>query len=106
MSPMFLHSPWGVEELSLGISSGSNGDTGKGMAPFPCQLISFLFCFSAEPRSYVESVARTATTGRAGNLPAAQPVGLEVPARNGAFGNSFTVPSPISTSSPIHSMDG
>ncbi|XP_052530745.1 tensin-1 isoform X17 [Tympanuchus pallidicinctus] len=59
-----------------------------------------------EPRSYVESVARTATTGRAGNLPAAQPVGLEVPARNGAFGNSFTVPSPISTSSPIHSMDG
>uniref|UniRef100_A0A669PGS8 Tensin 1 n=1 Tax=Phasianus colchicus TaxID=9054 RepID=A0A669PGS8_PHACC len=59
-----------------------------------------------EPRSYVESVARTATTGRAGNLPTAQPVGLEVPARNGAFGNSFTVPSPISTSSPIHSMDG
>ncbi|XP_046777164.1 tensin isoform X17 [Gallus gallus] len=59
-----------------------------------------------EPRSYVESVARTATTGRAGNLPAAQPVGLEVPARNGAFGNSFTVPSPVSTSSPIHSVDG
>uniref|UniRef100_A0A669P9J4 Tensin 1 n=1 Tax=Phasianus colchicus TaxID=9054 RepID=A0A669P9J4_PHACC len=62
--------------------------------------------FSSCPRSYVESVARTATTGRAGNLPTAQPVGLEVPARNGAFGNSFTVPSPISTSSPIHSMDG
>ncbi|XP_065606648.1 tensin-1 isoform X9 [Cyrtonyx montezumae] len=59
-----------------------------------------------EPRSYVESVARTATTGRAGNLPAAQPAGLEVPARNGAFGNSFTVPSPVSTSSPIHSVDG
>ncbi|XP_032301825.1 tensin-1 isoform X2 [Coturnix japonica] len=59
-----------------------------------------------EPRSYVESVARTATTGRAGNLPAAQPVGMEVPARNGAFGNSFTVPSPVSTSSPIHSVDG
>ncbi|XP_021253359.1 tensin-1 isoform X5 [Numida meleagris] len=60
----------------------------------------------AEPRSYVESVARTATTGRAGNLPATQPAGLEVPARNGAFSNSFTVPSPVSTSSPIHSMDG
>ncbi|XP_021253357.1 tensin-1 isoform X3 [Numida meleagris] len=59
-----------------------------------------------EPRSYVESVARTATTGRAGNLPATQPAGLEVPARNGAFSNSFTVPSPVSTSSPIHSMDG
>uniref|UniRef100_A0A8C3GE53 Tensin 1 n=1 Tax=Cairina moschata TaxID=8855 RepID=A0A8C3GE53_CAIMO len=59
-----------------------------------------------EPRSYVESVARTATTGRGGTLPAAQPGGLEVPTRNGAFGNSFTAPSPVSTSSPIHSMDG
>uniref|UniRef100_A0A8C3BA64 Tensin 1 n=1 Tax=Cairina moschata TaxID=8855 RepID=A0A8C3BA64_CAIMO len=58
------------------------------------------------PRSYVESVARTATTGRGGTLPAAQPGGLEVPTRNGAFGNSFTAPSPVSTSSPIHSMDG
>uniref|UniRef100_A0A8C3BAK5 Tensin 1 n=1 Tax=Cairina moschata TaxID=8855 RepID=A0A8C3BAK5_CAIMO len=55
-----------------------------------------------EPRSYVESVARTATTGRGGTLPAAQPGGLEVPTRNGAFGNSFTAPSPVSTSSPIH----
>uniref|UniRef100_A0A8C3BCR2 Tensin 1 n=1 Tax=Cairina moschata TaxID=8855 RepID=A0A8C3BCR2_CAIMO len=61
---------------------------------------------AAEPRSYVESVARTATTGRGGTLPAAQPGGLEVPTRNGAFGNSFTAPSPVSTSSPIHSMDG
>ncbi|XP_068543289.1 tensin-1 isoform X13 [Anas acuta] len=59
-----------------------------------------------EPRSYVESVARTATTGRGGTLPAAQPGGLEVPTRNGAFGNSFTAPSPVSTSSPIHSVDG
>nr|XP_009688002.1 PREDICTED: tensin-1 [Struthio camelus australis] len=59
-----------------------------------------------EPRSYVESVARTATTGRGGSLPAAQPGATEVPARNGAFSNSFTAPSPISTSSPIHSLDG
>lgn len=66
----------------------------------------FPFLLSAEPRSYVESVARTATTGRGGTLPAAQPGGLEVPTRNGAFGNSFTAPSPISTSSPIHSVDG
>lgn len=71
-----------------------------------CRLIPFPFSFSAEPRSYVESVARTATTGRGGTLPAAQPGGLEVPARNGAFGNSFTAPSPVSTSSPIHSVDG
>ncbi|KAM6079915.1 tensin-1 isoform 17-T17 [Theristicus caerulescens] len=59
-----------------------------------------------EPRSYVESVARTATIGRGGTLPAAQPGGPEVPARNGAFANSFTAPSPVSTSSPIHSVDG
>ncbi|KAM9380454.1 tensin-1 isoform 3-T3 [Phaethornis superciliosus] len=59
-----------------------------------------------EPRSYVESVARTATTGRGGTLPVTQPEGREVPARNGTFANSFTAPSPISTSSPIHSVDG
>ncbi|XP_066179097.1 tensin-1 isoform X11 [Sylvia atricapilla] len=63
-----------------------------------------------EPRSYVESVARTATTGRGGTLPAAQPSaqpgGPEVPTRNGTFSNSFVAPSPVSTSSPIHSMDG
>ncbi|XP_075368383.1 tensin-1 isoform X6 [Mycteria americana] len=59
-----------------------------------------------EPRSYVESVARTATMGRGGSLPAAQPGGPEVPARNGTFANSFTAPSPVSTSSPIHSVDG
>ncbi|XP_064290954.1 tensin-1 isoform X16 [Passer domesticus] len=63
-----------------------------------------------EPRSYVESVARTATTGRGGTLPAAQPAaqpgGPEVPTRNGTFSNSFMAPSPVSTSSPIHSMDG
>ncbi|XP_075566184.1 tensin-1 isoform X3 [Pelecanus crispus] len=59
-----------------------------------------------EPRSYVESVARTATTGSGGSLPATQPGGSEVPTRNGAFANSFTAPSPVSTSSPIHSVDG
>ncbi|XP_010073449.1 PREDICTED: tensin-like [Pterocles gutturalis] len=62
--------------------------------------------FDAEPRSYVESVARTATTGRGGSLPTTQPGGPEVPARNGTFANSFTAPSPVSTSSPIHSVDG
>ncbi|XP_069717450.1 tensin-1 isoform X12 [Phaenicophaeus curvirostris] len=60
----------------------------------------------AEPRSYVESVARTATTGRGGSLPTIQPGGPEVPARNGTFTNSFNAPSPVSTSSPIHSVDG
>ncbi|XP_074884788.1 tensin-1 isoform X15 [Buteo buteo] len=59
-----------------------------------------------EPRSYVESVARTATMGKGGSPPTAQPGGPEVPARNGTFTNSFTAPSPVSTSSPIHSVDG
>ncbi|XP_064517327.1 tensin-1 isoform X18 [Pseudopipra pipra] len=59
-----------------------------------------------EPRSYVESVARTATMGRGGTLPAAQPGGSEVPTRNGTLSNSFIAPSPVSTSSPIHSVDG
>ncbi|XP_065493784.1 tensin-1 isoform X11 [Caloenas nicobarica] len=59
-----------------------------------------------EPRSYVESVARTATIGRGGTLPAAQPGGPEMPTRNGTFANSFPAPSPVSTSSPIHSVDG
>nr|XP_009939282.1 PREDICTED: tensin-1 [Opisthocomus hoazin] len=59
-----------------------------------------------EPRSYVESVARTATTGRGGSLPTAEPGGPEVSARNGSFTSSFTAPSPVSTSSPIHSVDG
>lgn len=69
-------------------------------------LIRFPFLFATEPRSYVESVARTATTGRGGTLPATQPGGPEVPSRNGTFTNSFTAPSPVSTSSPIHSVDG
>uniref|UniRef100_A0A8V5FNX8 Uncharacterized protein n=1 Tax=Melopsittacus undulatus TaxID=13146 RepID=A0A8V5FNX8_MELUD len=63
-----------------------------------------------EPRSYVESVARTATTGRGGSLPTTQPVGTEVPTRNGTFNNSFTAPSPVSTStgsrSPGYPSDG
>ncbi|XP_067995002.1 tensin-1 isoform X11 [Melanerpes formicivorus] len=59
-----------------------------------------------EPRSYVESVARTATTSRGGTLPTTHPGGPEVPTRNGTFTNSFNTPSPISTSSPIHSVDG
>uniref|UniRef100_A0A8V5FNM4 Uncharacterized protein n=1 Tax=Melopsittacus undulatus TaxID=13146 RepID=A0A8V5FNM4_MELUD len=65
---------------------------------------------SVEPRSYVESVARTATTGRGGSLPTTQPVGTEVPTRNGTFNNSFTAPSPVSTStgsrSPGYPSDG
>lgn len=78
------------------------------MAPFHagCGLIRFPFSFTAEPRSYVESVARTATMGKGGSPPTTQPGGPEVPARNGTFTNSFTAPSPVSTSSPIHSVDG
>ncbi|XP_050772881.1 tensin-1 isoform X6 [Gopherus flavomarginatus] len=61
------------------------------------------------PRSYVESVARKAAAGGGGapqSPPTPQTYSTEMPMRNGAFMNSFTSPSPISTSSPIHSMDG
>ncbi|XP_065417470.1 tensin-1 isoform X20 [Chrysemys picta bellii] len=63
----------------------------------------------AGPRSYVESVARKAAGGGGGapqSPPTPQAYSTETPMRNGAFMNSFAPPSPISTSSPIHSMDG
>nr|XP_033801886.1 tensin-1 isoform X2 [Geotrypetes seraphini] len=58
---------------------------------------------SGEPRSYVESVARTAAMGGAMPQPTAGPqvYATEMPGRNGSF-----APSPLSTSSPIQSMDG
>ncbi|XP_037704488.1 tensin-1 isoform X5 [Choloepus didactylus] len=65
-----------------------------------------------EPRSYVESVARTAVAGpRAQDpepksfTPNAQAYGHETPLRNGTLGGSFVSPSPLSTSSPILSAD-
>ncbi|XP_074857551.1 tensin-1 isoform X4 [Carettochelys insculpta] len=62
-----------------------------------------------EPRSYVESVARKAVTGAGGvpqSPPAPQAYSAESPVKNGALTDSFACPSPISTSSPIHSTDG
>ncbi|KAM6178155.1 tensin-1 [Rhynchocyon petersi] len=63
-----------------------------------------------EPRSYVESVARTAVAGprtqepepKSFSAPAAQAYGHETLLRNGS---SFVSPSPLSTSSPILSAD-
>nr|XP_014966433.2 tensin-1 isoform X11 [Macaca mulatta] len=68
---------------------------------------------SEEPRSYVESVARTAVAGpraqdsepKSFSAPAAQAYGHEIPLRNGTLGGSFVSPSPLSTSSPILSAD-
>ncbi|XP_063790010.1 tensin-1 isoform X5 [Pseudophryne corroboree] len=63
--------------------------------------------YEEEPRSYVVSVARTAATG--GGSPSspttAQPYNMYT-LRNGGNPNAFTPPSPISTSSPVHSTDG
>ncbi|KAG9477580.1 hypothetical protein GDO78_002786 [Eleutherodactylus coqui] len=59
--------------------------------------------FEEEPRSYVESVARTAAPQSPNAPQAYQPDTL---ARNGGYPIPFTTPSPISTSSPIHSTDG
>nr|XP_034354382.1 tensin-1 isoform X2 [Arvicanthis niloticus] len=66
-----------------------------------------------EPRSYVESVARTAVSGpraqdvesKSVSSPAAHAYGHETPLRNGTPGGSFVSPSPLSTSSPILSAD-
>uniref|UniRef100_A0A8C9IXM4 Tensin-1 n=2 Tax=Piliocolobus tephrosceles TaxID=591936 RepID=A0A8C9IXM4_9PRIM len=68
---------------------------------------------TGEPRSYVESVARTAVAGpraqdsepKSFSAPAAQAYGHETPLRNGTLGGSFVSPSPLSTSSPILSAD-
>ncbi|XP_063144924.1 tensin-1 isoform X10 [Candoia aspera] len=65
-----------------------------------------------EPRSYVESVARTAAAGSSGiaGKPQAslapEAYSTETPVRNESLNNSFTLPSPASASSPIHSTDG
>ncbi|KAF6116666.1 tensin 1 [Phyllostomus discolor] len=68
---------------------------------------------TGEPRSYVESVVRTAVAGprtqdpesKSFSAPAAQAYGHDTPVRNGALGGSFVSPSPLSTSSPILSAD-
>ncbi|XP_077011199.1 tensin-1 isoform X5 [Tamandua tetradactyla] len=68
---------------------------------------------TGEPRSYVESVARTAVAGpraqdpepKTFNTPNAQAYGHETSLRNGTLGSSFVSPSPLSTSSPILSAD-
>uniref|UniRef100_G1L9F2 Tensin 1 n=1 Tax=Ailuropoda melanoleuca TaxID=9646 RepID=G1L9F2_AILME len=68
---------------------------------------------TGEPRSYVESVVRTAVAGpraqdpepKSFSAPAAQAYGHKTPLKNGTLGGSFVSPSPLSTSSPILSAD-
>ena len=76
--------------------------------------MSTLVLFLLEPRSYVESVARTAVSGppraqevepKSFSAPAARVYGHETPLRNGTQAGSFVSPSPLSTSSPILSAD-
>ncbi|KAB1278818.1 Tensin-1 [Camelus dromedarius] len=77
-------------------------DEGKGVTELP-----------KEPRSYVESVVRTAVAAprtqdpepKSFSAPATQAYGHETPLRNGTLGGSFVSPSPLSTSSPILSAD-
>ncbi|XP_075465818.1 tensin-1 isoform X4 [Ascaphus truei] len=60
-----------------------------------------------EPRSYVESVARTAATGGVSPSPTTpHTYNMDTLMRNVGYPNTFTSSSPISTSSPIHSTDG
>ncbi|XP_071072231.1 tensin-1 isoform X26 [Dasypus novemcinctus] len=68
---------------------------------------------TGEPRSYVESVARTAVAGprahdpepKSFSTPNAQAYSHEAPLRNGTLAGPFVSPSPLSTSSPILSAD-
>ncbi|XP_031813938.1 tensin-1 isoform X9 [Sarcophilus harrisii] len=68
---------------------------------------------TGEPRSYVESVARTAVAGprtqdaepKSPTILTTPTYGSETPLRNGTLGNSFAPPSPISTSSPLLGTD-
>ncbi|KAM8933645.1 tensin-1 isoform 2-T2 [Pelodytes ibericus] len=67
-----------------------------------------VIAYEDEPRSYVESVARTAASG--GAVPSSPTVpqiySMDSLIRNGGYPNVYSSPSPISTSSPIHSTDG
>ncbi|XP_077129332.1 tensin-1 isoform X4 [Ranitomeya variabilis] len=67
------------------------------------EMETFLDGYEEEPRSYVESVARTAAPPSP-SAPQAYPA--DTLTRNGGYPGHFTSPSPISTSSPIHSTDG
>ncbi|XP_043931073.1 tensin-1 isoform X6 [Protopterus annectens] len=61
-----------------------------------------------EPRSYVESVARTAAAVVVPGpvFPVSTGYGTETSPQDGMQSNAFSSPSPISTSSPVHSIDG
>ncbi|XP_028918871.1 tensin-like, partial [Ornithorhynchus anatinus] len=64
-----------------------------------------------EPRSYVESVAKTAAAGapepksRSPHPQVGRAYGSESPLRNGGWGGSFSPPGPLSTSSPVLGPD-
>ncbi|KAL8183084.1 UNVERIFIED_CONTAM: hypothetical protein K2H54_014702 [Gekko kuhli] len=94
---------WGVEDTSYTREYGGLNH--------PSDL--FTRSESLEPRSYVESVARTAVTGDGSSIngkpqaPAApQLYDTETPLRDGSFANSFASSSPVAASSPVHSPDG
>ncbi|XP_032494259.1 tensin-1 isoform X5 [Phocoena sinus] len=100
-------------------SSGVRSPPGLAKTPLsalglkPHNPASMLLHPTGEPRSYVESVVRTAVAGprtqdpepKSFSAPVAQAYGRETPLRNGPLGGSFVSPSPLSTSSPILSAD-
>ncbi|XP_029415838.1 tensin-1 isoform X4 [Nannospalax galili] len=86
---------------------------GKHVPPAWCAVLTAADREGWKPRSYVESVARTAVAGpraqdpepKSFSAPTAQAYSQETPLRNGTLGGSFVSPSPLSTSSPILSAD-
>ncbi|XP_072117218.1 tensin-1-like isoform X3 [Mobula birostris] len=73
----------------------------------PANIILQSTVLGQEPRSYVESVVRTATVGGGQQQPRPVPQSypVETPARNTSILSSYTPPTPISTSSPLSSME-
>ncbi|XP_060049898.1 tensin-1 isoform X2 [Erinaceus europaeus] len=109
--PSGVRSPPGLAKTplsALGLKPHNPADIVLYSMGVPRRLI-----LPAEPRSYVESVVRTAVTGpraqdpesKSFTAPTVQAYSHEPPLRNGTLGSSFVPPSPLSTSSPILSAE-
>ncbi|XP_038616059.1 tensin-1 isoform X2 [Tachyglossus aculeatus] len=107
----------GVAPASPPPSSGVRSPPGLAKTPLsalglkPHNPAELLLHPTGEPRSYVESVAKTAAAGaldpksRSPHPLAARAYGSESPLRNGGLGGSFSPPGPLSTSSPVLGPD-
>ncbi|XP_067843043.1 tensin-1 isoform X3 [Heptranchias perlo] len=105
-----------MERAPTSPNSGARSPPGLAKTPLsalglkphnPADILLQSAALGQEPRSYVESVVRTATVGGFSPQvpPTLQGYTVEAPARNINCLSSFTSPSPISTSSPLPGME-